>query len=80
MVLVIIAVVGVFAALAVRAMMPGKQIMGPFGSAIAGVVGAVGAGYGGQAAGWYRMGEPLGFVGAVIGAIVLLFIVSRFYR
>jgi uncharacterized membrane protein YeaQ/YmgE (transglycosylase-associated protein family) len=75
-----IALVGVLAALAVRAMMPGKQIMGPLGATIAGLVGAVGAGYAGQAAGWYRMGEPLGFVGAVVGAIVLLAVVSRFFR
>ncbi len=75
-----IALVGVLAALAVRAMMPGKQIMGPLGATIAGIVGSVGAGYGGQALGWFRMGEPLGFVGAVLGAIVLVFAVSRFFR
>jgi uncharacterized membrane protein YeaQ/YmgE (transglycosylase-associated protein family) len=73
-------VVGFLAGLAARAILPGKQIMGFIGTTLAGIAGAVLAGYAGQAIGWYRMGEPAGFVGAVVGAIVVLFIWSRFYR
>jgi uncharacterized membrane protein YeaQ/YmgE (transglycosylase-associated protein family) len=36
--------------------------------------------FGGQAIGIYRAGEPAGFVGAVIGAIVILFVVARLKR
>lgn len=79
-VLVMTAVVGVLAGLAARAIMPGKQVMGFFGTAIVGAAGAIGAGYGGQAMAWYKLGEPLAFVAAVVGAIVLIFVVSRFFR
>ena len=79
-VVVMTVVVGVLAGLAARAIMPGRQVMGIFGTGLAGVIGGLGAGYGGQAAGWYKLGEPLAFVAAVIGAIILLFVVSRFFR
>lgn len=78
--LLMTAVVGFLAGLAARAILPGKQIMGFVGTTIVGILGAVAAGYAGQAMGWYRMGEPAGFVGAVVGAIVVLVIWSRFYR
>jgi uncharacterized membrane protein YeaQ/YmgE (transglycosylase-associated protein family) len=79
-VMVMTGLVGVLAGLAARAIMPGKQIMGLFGTAVVGVIGALAAGYGGQAMAWYKLGEPLAFVAAVVGAIVLIFIVSRFFR
>jgi len=37
-----------------------------------GIVGAFVATYLGQAIGWYRAGEGAGFVGAVVGAIIVL--------
>ena len=43
-------------------------------TAILGVIGAFVATYLGQAIGWYRAGEGAGLIGAVIGAIVVLFI------
>jgi uncharacterized membrane protein YeaQ/YmgE (transglycosylase-associated protein family) len=79
-VVVMTAVVGVLAGLAARAIMPGRQVMGFFGTGLVGVVGGLAAGYGGQAAGWYKLGEPLAFVAAVVGAIVLIFVVSRIFR
>jgi uncharacterized membrane protein YeaQ/YmgE (transglycosylase-associated protein family) len=78
--LLMTAVVGLLAGLAARAILPGKQIMGVIGTTLVGIGGAVLAGFVGQAIGWYKMGEPAGFVGAVVGAIVLLVIWSRFYR
>jgi uncharacterized membrane protein YeaQ/YmgE (transglycosylase-associated protein family) len=41
---------------------------------ILGIVGAVVANYLRQALGWYAPGEGAGLVGAVVGAIVLLFV------
>jgi uncharacterized membrane protein YeaQ/YmgE (transglycosylase-associated protein family) len=79
-VMVLTAVVGILAALAARAIMPGRQIMGFFGSAVAGTLGSLAAAYGGQAAGWFKLGEALAFVAAVVGAIVLTALVSRFFR
>jgi len=39
-----------------------------------GIAGSLVATYLGQALGWYRAGEGAGFVGAVVGAIILLVI------
>ena len=39
---------------------------------ILGIVGAVVATYLGQALGWYAPGQGAGFIGAVVGAIVVL--------
>ena len=41
-------------------------------TAALGIVGAFVATYLGQAIGWYRAGEGAGFVGAVVGAIIVL--------
>ena len=43
---------------------------------ILGIVGAFVATFLGQALGWYRPGEGAGLIGAVVGAIVLLFVYS----
>jgi uncharacterized membrane protein YeaQ/YmgE (transglycosylase-associated protein family) len=37
-----------------------------------GIGGSIAATYGGQALGVYKVGESAGFIGAVIGAVVLL--------
>jgi uncharacterized membrane protein YeaQ/YmgE (transglycosylase-associated protein family) len=74
------AVVGILAGLAARAIMPGRQIMGFFGTAVVGTIGGLAAAHGGQAAGYFKLGEPLAFVAAVVGAIVLMLVVSRFFR
>jgi uncharacterized membrane protein YeaQ/YmgE (transglycosylase-associated protein family) len=39
-----------------------------------GIVGALAATYLGQAVGWYKPGEEAGFIGAIVGAIILLVI------
>jgi uncharacterized membrane protein YeaQ/YmgE (transglycosylase-associated protein family) len=39
-----------------------------------GIVGALIATYLGQAVGWYQPGEEAGFIGAIVGAIILLVI------
>ena len=41
---------------------------------IGGIAGAVVAGYLGQALNLYKPGDPVGFIGAVIGAFIILFI------
>jgi len=45
-----------------------------------GVIGAVVATYFGQAIGWYHAGEGAGFVGAVVGAIILLLVFRALAR
>jgi uncharacterized membrane protein YeaQ/YmgE (transglycosylase-associated protein family) len=43
-------------------------------SVLLGIVGAGGAAYLGQALGWYRPNQGAGLIGAVVGAVILLFI------
>jgi uncharacterized membrane protein YeaQ/YmgE (transglycosylase-associated protein family) len=45
-----------------------------------GIAGAFVATYLGQAIGWYRAGEGAGFIGAVVGALIVLVIWGMFAR
>jgi uncharacterized membrane protein YeaQ/YmgE (transglycosylase-associated protein family) len=45
---------------------------------ILGIVGAFVATYLGQAVGWYKDGDSAGFMGAVVGAVILLFVYGLF--
>ena len=65
-------IVGFVVGLIARAIMPGKQSLGFILTTVLGVVGAVLAGYIGQALGWYTAGEGAGFIGSVVGAIIVL--------
>jgi uncharacterized membrane protein YeaQ/YmgE (transglycosylase-associated protein family) len=65
-------VVGVIA----KFVMPGdkSEPKGFILTTILGIVGAFVATYLGQAVGWYGAGESAGFIGAIVGAVILLFI------
>jgi uncharacterized membrane protein YeaQ/YmgE (transglycosylase-associated protein family) len=63
---------GLVVGIVARFLMPGRDPAGLIGTILIGVVGALVGGFLGRLAGWYREGEPAGFVMAVIGAIVLL--------
>lgn len=67
-------VVGFIVGLLARAIMPGDQKMGWIMTSILGIVGAFLAGYLGQAMGWYVPGEGAGWIGSIVGAIIVLFI------
>ena len=41
---------------------------------ILGIVGAFVATYLGQAIGWYRAGEGAGFIGSIVGAVIVLLV------
>ena len=51
---------------------PGPQ--GFFLTAALGIAGSIVATYVGRAFGWYAAGQSAGFLGAVIGALIVLFI------
>ena len=53
---------------------PGRDPSGFFITAAIGIVGSLLATYGGQALGLYQAGQPAGFIGSLIGAIILLVI------
>ena len=67
-------IIGFVIGLVARFLMPGRDPMGFVFTAVLGVVGAVIAQFLGQAMGLYAPGEPAGFFGAVIGAMVVLLI------
>lgn len=74
-------IIGFIAGLVAKFLMPGRDPGGFIITTILGIIGAVVASYLGQAVGWYRPGEGAGFIGAVVGAVIVLFayrmIVSR---
>ena len=71
------AIVGFLVGLVARAVLPGNQAMGLIMTTLLGIGGALLAGFAGQALGWYKVGEPVGFIGAVVGALILLVIWGR---
>lgn len=68
-------IIGFVAGVIAKLIMPGNnEPSGFILTTILGIVGALVATYLGQAIGWYRADEAAGFVGAVVGAIVVLFV------
>jgi uncharacterized membrane protein YeaQ/YmgE (transglycosylase-associated protein family) len=68
-------VIGFVAGVIAKFIMPGNNEPSGFVlTTILGIVGAVFATWLGQALGWYAPGEGAGLIGAVVGAIIVLFI------
>ena len=67
-------IIGLIVGLIARFLKPGDDSMGWILTILLGIGGALLATYGGQAVGIYEAGEAAGFIGAVIGAIILLVI------
>ena len=65
-------VFGLVVGIVAKLLMPGRDPGGFVITIILGVVGALLGGFVGRALGWYREGDPVGFVMAVVGAIILL--------
>ena len=70
-------VVGLVVGALARFLLPGDQKMGWILTCLLGIGGSLVAGFVGQGLGWYQAGEPAGWIASVVGAIVLLFIVSK---
>ena len=51
---------------------PGRDPGGFVVTIVIGIVGALIGGFIGRALGWYREGDPVGFIMAVLGSIILL--------
>jgi len=69
-------IIGFLVGVIAKFIMPGdkSEPKGFILTTILGIVGAFVATYLGQAVGWYRFGEGAGFIGSIVGAIVLLFL------
>jgi uncharacterized membrane protein YeaQ/YmgE (transglycosylase-associated protein family) len=61
-------VVGVVA----KFLTPGRDPGGFFVTILIGIIGAMLGGFIGRGLGWYGAGDPVGFVMAVVGSIILL--------
>jgi len=65
--------IGFFAGLIAKAIMPGEsKPSGFFMTAAIGIAGSIAATYLGHLIGWYQAGSSAGFVGAIVGAMILL--------
>lgn len=69
-------VIGFVVGLVARALKPGNDSLGIVMTSILGIVGAYAASFIGKTMGWYAYGEAAGFIAAVVGAVLLLFIVG----
>jgi uncharacterized membrane protein YeaQ/YmgE (transglycosylase-associated protein family) len=67
-------VFGLIVGVVAKVLMPGRDPGGFIVTIILGIVGALVGGFIGRAVGWYGPNDPVGFVMAVLGAIVLLVI------
>ncbi|WMT79472.1 GlsB/YeaQ/YmgE family stress response membrane protein [Bradyrhizobium sp. Ash2021] len=69
-------IIGFIVGVIAKFIMPGDKTepKGFILTSILGIVGAFVATYLGQAVGWYEPGEIAGFLGSVVGAVVLLFV------
>ena len=65
-------IIGFLVGLVARFIKPGNDGMGFIVTTFVGIAGAFVGSYLGQTMGIYRVGEPAGFFGAVIGAILVL--------
>ena len=67
-------IIGFFAGALAKWIMPGKDPGGIVVTTLLGIGGAFLATFIGQFLGIYRMGDTAGFIGAVIGALIILWI------
>jgi uncharacterized membrane protein YeaQ/YmgE (transglycosylase-associated protein family) len=67
-------IIGAIAGIIAKAVVPGREPGGCIVTILLGVAGALLAGFLGNALGWYRAGEGAGFIAAIVGAILILFI------
>jgi uncharacterized membrane protein YeaQ/YmgE (transglycosylase-associated protein family) len=68
-------IIGFVAGVVAKFIMPGdNEPSGFILTTILGIVGAFVATWLGQALGWYSAGQGSGFIGAIVGAVIVLFV------
>ena len=65
---------GLAAGFIAKALYPGKENMGWIVTTLLGIAGSFTATYLGQWLHFYKAGERAGFIGAIVGALILLFV------
>ena len=72
--------VGLIVGALAKLLMPGKDPGGFIITILLGIVGAFIATYLGQAIGWYKAGQPAGWIMSVIGAMILLLLYRLIFK
>lgn len=67
-------IIGGLAGVIAKLIMPGRDPGGCIVTIVLGIAGALLAGFLGNMLGWYEPGEGAGFIAAIIGAIIILFV------
>lgn len=65
-------IIGLLAGVIAKLLMPGRDPGGFIITILLGIAGAFLATWLGRAVGWYGPGDSAGFIGAVVGAVILL--------
>lgn len=73
-------IVGLIAGVIAKLLMPGKDFGGCIITILLGIAGAFVATYLGKLLGIYQPGETAGFIGAVIGALIILSLYRIFLK
>ena len=69
---------GLIVGVVAKLLMPGRDPGGMIVTILLGIGGALVGGFIGRTLGWYGEGDPVGFIMAVIGAILVLFAYRKF--
>ncbi len=72
--------IGLIVGVVAKFLHPGKENLGLVMTALLGIAGSMVASFGGQVLGFYRAGQGAGFFGALIGAVLILFVYTRIKR
>lgn len=70
-------IVGFIVGVLAKLLHPGKDNLGFIMTTLLGIVGALVAGWVGQAIGWYEVGQPAGWIASTIFAVIILAIYTR---
>jgi uncharacterized membrane protein YeaQ/YmgE (transglycosylase-associated protein family) len=73
-------VIGLLAGAIAKMLMPGKDPGGCIITILLGIAGALLAGFIGKSIGWYEEGEAAGFLAAIVGAFIILFLYRMIMR
>ncbi|MGV3769019.1 MAG: GlsB/YeaQ/YmgE family stress response membrane protein [Sphingobium phenoxybenzoativorans] len=71
---------GLVAGAIAKFIMPGRDPGGCIVTILLGIAGALLAGYLGRVAGFYQEGERAGFIAAILGAVLILFVYRLLMR
>ena len=78
--IIVTIIIGFLAGLIAKLLTPGRDPGGFIITTLLGIAGAFLATYLGQAIGWYRADEGAGFIGAIVGAVIILAIYHALAR